>query len=149
VFIVVGFLSFAQSPLAAANAELSVFHGDVEAKTAEIRCEIGRCEVSQPAPFVIRLCNSTSQPRRIIGVASCCGDNCCYDSRTVNPTVVPAHGQVDYACDLFISREGPFSADIRLYLDDGGLRRVTFVVEGVGVIGPVEPVELRNTGTPP
>jgi hypothetical protein len=80
-----------------------------------------------------RVRNTSGKPLRIIGLDSGCTTNCCYRFRDLQQVVVPPHGVAACWIELKVSRPEPFKAQMRLFLEDRGIRIVPITVKGVGI----------------
>lgn len=95
--------------------------------------EVGGLEVGQPLAVSFRIGNSATTPRRVVGVHATCGPSGCFLPVSPEQLDIPPADEVDYRCELKITKAGPFDCRMELFLDDGGLRQVTLRVRGVGV----------------
>ena len=47
--------------------------------------------------------------------------------------MIPAGETFQYECELVVNEPGSFEAQIDIYMDENGLRKVTLTIRGVGV----------------
>ena len=91
----------------------------------------------QPWPGAItvevKIRNRDAEPHRIVGIEEVCGEAGCVRARHTEPMIVPPRGEVTYSFDIRTYKEGPFEMPVVVFLDDGGMRKVTIVVTGESV----------------
>ena len=80
--------------------------------------------------------NTSKEPRRILGSAGQCVANCCVKPLLESVLVVPPGGSVEIQCEVMASRPGPLEAEIKIYLEENGIRTVTLHVTGTAVEVP-------------
>lgn len=89
--------------------------------------------------IVTTITNPSNKERRIIGMeGQCRGLNCIKPLRDT-PLNVAAFGAVDIECEVLLGRPGPIDIEIKLYLEENGIRTVTLRVTGTAVEGPRAP----------
>ncbi len=89
--------------------------------------------------FALRLKNTSDKPQRVVGFATACGINCCFQDRERLPVVIPAGEAIDLRVGLHVA-----GYDIELdndgsvlYLDDNGrMREYSLVVTGQATATP-------------
>ena len=90
-------------------------------------------------PFRTTLTNPSKEPRRILGMAVQCVGNCCFKTVQDAPVLVSPGGSFDLDLELDVSRPGPIDAEIKIYLEENGIRTVTLRVTGTAVEAPRAP----------
>jgi hypothetical protein len=75
--------------------------------------------------------NSSTTPRRILGVGDGCRGTACFTSRHRDVVTVGAGETYHYAAELTTITSGPFESHMELYVEDSGLRTVILTVRGV------------------
>lgn len=75
--------------------------------------------------------NGSSRSLRILGAEKYCGSNACISPALDGVIQVPSYGEVVYACQVHISRPGPFKCPIFVHFEDGGIRTIKLQVHGV------------------
>jgi len=109
-------------PFEIGQTEFSV--GEIELGTHKLRTTIN---------------NPSKEPRRILGIASECAGNSCFTSTLETPVQVPPAGTFDLECELEVKAGGPIYAEVKIYLEENGIRTVTLRVTGTAVEAPHAP----------
>lgn len=89
--------------------------------------------------LVVKFTNPANFPRSIIGISEGCAKNCCYFSKHNSTIIVGAGETVEYRLLLRIYRTGQIDAEIKIYLEDNGIRTVTLHVTGTAIKAPNVP----------
>ncbi len=89
--------------------------------------------------FQTTITNPSNEPRRILGSAGQCVANCCVKPLLEEAIFVPPGGSADVQCEVMASRPGPLGAEIKIYLEENGIRTVTLHVTGTAVEVPRAP----------
>ena len=100
---------------------------------APLTCELGTVK-QEELILTVPVTNYREKPCRIIGMIQACGRNCCYNTDQAEPIRIVGGKTHDYRFTVTIQDNGPFQADIVLFIDDGVLREVTHTVRGVAAI---------------
>ena len=92
--------------------------------------ELGDCAAGQDVDVVFRLQNNSGKPIPVLGMVLSCGARCCLTLKQPDyPPEFPP-GPNDIECSLKINEPGTFSTDMRVYVDDQGMRDITLTVKG-------------------
>lgn len=83
--------------------------------------------------------NPSNEPRRILGINGQCSDNSCFGAVQEAPIIIPPGGTLNLDCELLVTRPGPIDAEIKIYLEENGIRTVTLRVTGTAVEAPRVP----------
>ena len=81
--------------------------------------------------FAIR--NQSQNPQRILGLSQGCTRNCCYEGGQPGPLTVLPGAIVSYPCQLAVNAPGEIRLNVVMFLEDAGIREVTFSVRGLAV----------------
>ena len=74
-----------------------------------------------------------------LGIAGQCTGNFCFTSVQSAPVLIPPNGSLVINCILEVKSPGPIDAEIKIYLEENGIRTVTLRVTGTAVEGPHAP----------
>jgi hypothetical protein len=93
--------------------------------------ELGELKSHETVTFDVRITNRSALPGRVLNVSRSCDLGGCFDSTIDGPVEVAPGGSVTYPVRFAPSGSGPFEAQVRMFLDDGGMRQVKVTVRGV------------------
>lgn len=89
--------------------------------------------------FHTTITNPSAEPRRVLGISGQCTGNFCITSAQNPPMLIPPGGSLAINCVLEVKFPGPIDAEIRIYLEENGIRTVTLRVTGTAVEAPRAP----------
>jgi hypothetical protein len=82
---------------------------------------------------MLKAINRSGHTVRIVSIANRCGDNCCFGSKQATPFDIPPYSEQPLEAYLAIGHAGPYSTDIHVFVDDGGLRDIVVRLQGVAM----------------
>ena len=62
-----------------------------------------------------------------------CKGNCCFESLRSAPIAVNPGGSIVWNCEILIGEPGAFDVEIKIYLEENGIRTVTLRITGTAV----------------
>ena len=68
-----------------------------------------------------------------------CKGNCCFKSLQNALVIVAAGRSIEWNCEILVGEPGPIDAEIKIYLEENGIRTVTLRVSGNAVEAPRAP----------
>ena len=89
--------------------------------------------------FQTTISNPSREPRRIIGFVDECKPTCCFSHLQDAPILIPPAGSIVIDCELLVKTSGSIDAEIKIYLEENGIRTVTLRVTGTAVEAPRAP----------
>ena len=87
----------------------------------------------------VTLSNTAEVSRRVLGMQDQCKGNCCFKSLQGAPVSVNPGGLIVWYCEILVGEPGPIDAEIKIYLEENGIRTVTLHVTGTAVEAPHAP----------
>ncbi len=83
--------------------------------------------------------NPSAEPRRVLGIAGQCTGNFCISSAQSPPMLIQPGSSLALNCVLEVKSPSPIDAEIKIYLEENGIRTVTLRVTGNAVEAPRAP----------